>query len=112
MNGLVKSLRYELWGTGVPVWAACPALTVSEFSTVGSGASGKTGGWPLKEPTDRVVRGIVRGLDGRRGFVMPTWRSWAIATVASWLSGPFDWLMKRFRPGGSRARVTDGGSRE
>ena len=24
VNGLVKSLRYELWGTGVRVWAACP----------------------------------------------------------------------------------------
>ena len=39
VNGLVKSLRYELAGTGVRVWAACPGRTVSEFSEVaGRGA--------------------------------------------------------------------------
>ena len=34
VNGLVKSLRYELWGTGVRVWAACPGRTQSEFRQV------------------------------------------------------------------------------
>src|SRR5262249_14506698 len=34
VNGLVKSLRYELSGTGVRVWAACPGRTVSEFTAV------------------------------------------------------------------------------
>ena len=34
VNGLVKSLRYELRGTGVRVWAACPGRTESEFSQV------------------------------------------------------------------------------
>ncbi len=103
VNGLVKSLRYELWGTGVRVWAACPGRTVSEFSTVASGTSRKGGGWPRQEPTDRVVRGIVRGLDGRRSFVLPTWRAWTIVTLASWISRPFDWLMRRYRPAASRA---------
>jgi uncharacterized protein len=103
VNGLVKSLRYELWGTGVRVWAACPGRTVSEFSTVASGSAAKGRGWPRQEPTDRVVRGIVRGLDSRHIFVLPTWRAWTIVTLASWLSRPFDWLMRRFRPAASRA---------
>ena len=37
VNGLVKSLRYELWGTGVRVWAACPGRTESEFRQVALG---------------------------------------------------------------------------
>ena len=102
VNGLVKSLRYELAGTGIRVWAACPGRTVSEFSKVASGRSANARGWPGQEPTDRVVRGILRGLDGRGGFVLPTWRAWTIVTVASWLSQPFDWVMARFRTGPSR----------
>ena len=39
VNGLVKSLRYELAGTGVRVWAACPGRTVSEFSAAAGGAA-------------------------------------------------------------------------
>jgi short-subunit dehydrogenase len=112
VNGLVKSLRYELWGTGVRVWAACPGRTVSEFSTVASGTSRKGYGWPRREPTDRVVRGILRGLDGRRGFVLPTWRARTIVAVASWMSGPLDWVMKRFRPGGPREPEGDARARE
>ena len=34
VNGLVKSLRNELHGTGVRVWAACPERTASEFRQV------------------------------------------------------------------------------
>ena len=37
VNGLVKSLRYELWGTGVRIWAACPGRTESEFRQVALG---------------------------------------------------------------------------
>ncbi len=112
VNGLVKSLRYELSGTGVRVWAACPGRTVSEFSVVARGQSAKGRGWPGQEPTDRVVRGIVRGLDSRRGFVLPTWRAWTIVTLASWLSVPFDWVMARFRPGASRDPANDPQARE
>jgi short-subunit dehydrogenase len=105
VNGLVKSLRYELSGTGVRVWAACPGRTVSEFSTVAAGGQmGKTPGWPLREPVDRVVRGIVKGLDGRRGFVLPTWRAWAVVTVSGWLPAPFDWVMRRWARRATRAR--------
>jgi short-subunit dehydrogenase len=112
VNGLVKSLQYELWGTGVRVWAACPGRTVSEFSMVAEGQAGKTPGWPGREPTDHVVRGIVRGLDSRRGFVLPTWRAWAVVTVANWLPAPFDWMMRRLGPGSSRRHATGAGDRE
>jgi uncharacterized protein len=104
VNGLVKSLRYELAGTGVRVWAACPGRTVSEFSTVAKGGAASAPSWPAREPTERVVRGIIRGLDGRRAFAFPTWRAWLVVTLASWLPAPVDWLMTRFGPGSSRNR--------
>ena len=37
VNGLVKSLKYELRGTGVRVWAACPGRTASEFTSSAPG---------------------------------------------------------------------------
>jgi short-subunit dehydrogenase len=104
VNGLVKSLRYELAGTGVRVWAACPGRTVSEFSEVAGRGASKAPSWPGREPTDRVVRGIVRGLDAHRAFVLPTWRSWLVVTAASWLPGPVDWLLTRRGPGATRRR--------
>lgn len=104
VNGLVKSLRYELAGTGVRVWAACPGRTVSEFSEVAGRGTSKSPSWPGREPTERVVRGIVRGLDSRRALVLPTWRAWLVVAVASWLPGPVDWLMMRKGPGASRGR--------
>jgi short-subunit dehydrogenase len=104
VNGLVKSLRYELAGTGVRVWAACPGRTESEFSEVAGRGAARPPSWPGREPTDRVVRGIVRGLDGRRAFVLPTWRAWMVVAAASWLPGPVDWLMTRLGPGASGRR--------
>ncbi len=104
VNGLVKSLCYELAGTGVRVWAACPGRTVSEFSEVAGRGAARPPSWPGREPTERVVRGILRGLAGRRGFVLPTWRAWAVVAAASWLPGPVDWLITRLGPGASRGR--------
>jgi uncharacterized protein len=103
VNGLVKSMRYELAGTGVRVWAACPGRTVSEFSAAAGGAA-RAPSWPGREPTDRVVRGILRRLDGRRAFVFPTWRAWLVVTLASWFPAPGDWLMARLGPGSARKR--------
>ena len=102
VNGLVKSLRYELAGTGVRVWAACPGRTVSEFSTVAGGGAARAPSWPEREPTERVVAGMLRRLDGRRAFVFPTWRAWMVVSLASWLPAPFDWLMTRLSPRSSR----------
>jgi uncharacterized protein len=100
VNGLVKSLRYELRGTGVRVWAACPGRTQSEFRRVALGSqSAKIAKLPSGEATDRIVRAIVRGIDGRRAFLFPSWKAWAVVALAHWLPGPFDWLMSHFAPG-------------
>ena len=105
VNGLVKSLRYELAGSGVRVWAACPGRTVSEFSEIAGGKTGKAHTWPPREPTSRVVRGIVQGLNRRGGFVMPTWRAWTLVTLAYWFPSPFDWMMRHFKPARSPSTI-------
>jgi short-subunit dehydrogenase len=100
VNGLVKSLRYELRDTGVRVWAACPGPTDSEFSQVAVAASGPMEGkMPHRVPTDRVVRAIIRELDGRRAFLMPSGDARWIVRLAHWLPAPFDAFMARWGPG-------------
>ena len=99
VNGLVKSLRYELRGTGVRIWAACPGQTESEFFSVAIGATAAATSGPRGEPTDKIVRSIVRGLDKRSAFVMPSFKAWILVELAHWLYGPFDWLMGRVAPG-------------
>ena len=71
VDGLVKCLRAELRGTGVRVWAACPGRTASEFASV---ALGRPGGAGRKsgEPTAKIVRNILKGLDRDRRFVLPS----------------------------------------
>ena len=95
----MKSLAYELAGTGVRVWAACPGRTESEFRQVALGdqpaPSGKSS---HGEPVERIVRAIVRGIDGRSTFLLPSWRAWAIVTLAHWLPGLFDAVMFRWTP--------------
>ena len=98
VNGLVKSLRYELRGTGVRVRAACPTRTVSEFSEVALGDPGATGPVSRGEPTDRVVRSFVRRLDGTSAFLYPSWQAWALVAASHWLPGPFDAALARFAP--------------
>ncbi len=98
VNGLVKSLRYELRGTGVRIWAACPGRTESEFSQVALADPSANGPVPYGEPTDKVVRAILRGLDGRSTFLLPTWRAWLPVTVAHWLPNPYEWFISRWGP--------------
>ena len=98
VNGLVKSLRYELRGTGVRVWAACPGRTRSEFFRVASGRPDRELSAPRGEPTDRVARGILRGLDRRGAFVIPTLAARGVVELGRWLPGPFDWFMGRWAP--------------
>ena len=96
VNGLVKSLRYELRGTGVRVWAACPGRTASEFTSTALAAGGGQEGIPTGEPTARVVRAILRGLDGRRTFLIPSWTAWAALKVAEWCPPLYDWFIVRW----------------
>jgi short-subunit dehydrogenase len=108
VNGLVKCLRYELKGTGVRVWAACPGRTESEFATraMGRDPEALQGPPPRGADTARVVRAIVRGLDGRKAFLCPDARAWIAVAVAHWLPGPFEWFMMRWSRRLSRAGGT------
>ena len=108
VNGLVKSLHYELWGTGVRVWAACPGRTESEFRQVALGEqAGRSDEKSHGEPTEKIVRGIIRGIDRRSTFVMPSWRAWTIVTLAHWLPGLFDAVMARWGPSSYKDALAD-----
>jgi short-subunit dehydrogenase len=105
VNGLVKALRYELRGTGVRAWAACPGRTESEFYSVALGDRPEPGRGSRGEPTERVARAILRGLDRWATFWLPTWPAWAVVKAARWLPGPFEWLMERGAPGYFRREI-------
>lgn len=112
INGLVKSLRDELQGTGVRVWAACPNRTTSEFHGV---ALDRPGDAPsirsaFADPTDRVARGILRGLDSRRTFIYPSFSAWLVPFVAWALPWPYEWLMGRWAPAHFREEMERGRS--
>lgn len=96
VNGLVKSLRSEIAGTGVAVWTACPGQTVSEFREI-AGQNKATIRGKSAEPTQKVVAGIVRGiLSGhRRPFLYPTWKPLAIAYLAWIFPRLWDMIMIR-----------------
>jgi len=115
INGLVKSLRHELKGSGVVVRAACPNRTVSEFHAAASGDD--PGHAPRRaryaEPTERIARAIARGLDRRSAFQYPGLTARWVVGIARWFPGPFDWFMERwsaahFRDEVERARPIGG----
>ena len=109
VDGLVKCLRAELRGTGVRVWAACPGRTASEFASVALGRPGGAGRDKSGEPTAKIVRNILKGLDRDRRFVLPSFQAWTAATVAQFLPGPFPWTMERWGPGLSEGDRGGGG---
>ena len=97
VNGLVKSLRPELAGTGVNVWAACPGQTESEFRQV-AGQGRATARGSLAEPTGLIVQSIVKAIvyGQRKPFYYPSWNPWGIAHLA-WLSPAlWDTIMVRY----------------
>jgi short-subunit dehydrogenase len=111
VNGLVKSLSAELRGTGVRVWAACPGRTESEFYSVALGDVPEPGRGSRGEPTTKVARAILRGLDRRATFWLPTLQALAVVKAASWLPWPFEWLMQRWGPGYFRREIEQARSR-
>jgi short-subunit dehydrogenase len=96
VNGLVKSLRYELRGSGVKVWAACPGRTQSEFARVALAAGSSQDTIPRGESTERVARAILRGLDRPRPFLIPSWTAWAGLQLARFCPPLFDRLIVRW----------------
>jgi uncharacterized protein len=98
VNGLVKTVRYELKGTDVRVWAACPGRFRTEFRSTALG-EGRTDHASQGEAVDKVARGILRGMRRRGGFLVPTRSARLIIAVAHWLPGPFEWFMMRWAPG-------------
>lgn len=113
VNGLVKSLRYELRGTGVRIWAACPARTRSEFSSAALGNASEASGMPNGEPTEVVVRAILRGLSRKRPsqFLVPTWASWAGLTLAKLVPPLYDWFIVRWADRHMRPKLRPAGER-
>ncbi len=99
VNGLVKTLRYELQGTGVQVRAACPGRIRTDFRARALGPGRTDHARLAGEPVERVARGIIRKLDGRSGFLSPTFSAWGIVQLAHWLPGPFEWFMSRWARG-------------
>ena len=51
---------------------------------------------PRGEPTDRVVRAILRGLHRRKAFLMPSWTAWAGLKLATLAPPVFDRLIVRW----------------
>lgn len=98
VNGLVKSVRYELEGSGVSVWAACPGQTVSEFRSV-AGADPTRSTGVTAESTEKVVAGIVRGIvrGHSRAVLYPTWRPWFFAECERRIPWMWDRIMIRSR---------------
>ena len=94
--GLVRSLQGELRGTKVRVWAACPGRTKSEFASVAAGIGHHVIRGRKAEPTERVVRGILAGLDRETMIWSPTWMSWCTVEVAIWLNRPFQAFLNTF----------------
>ncbi len=99
VNGLTSSLQYELHGTGVRVWAACPGRTESEFRASALGSKGNPADLPRGEPAERVARAIVRQLDGRKVLFMPTAKAWLTVVLARRFPELLDWIMARWAPG-------------
>jgi len=105
VDGLVKSLRYELRGSGVRVWAARPGRTESEFFESAAGGQVAPGGMVRGRSTARVARAIVRGLDGQGAFLAPTLDAWATLAASRWMPRAFDAFMARWSPGYFRAEL-------
>ncbi|WP_435006429.1 SDR family NAD(P)-dependent oxidoreductase [Tundrisphaera lichenicola] len=98
VNGLVKTLRYELRDSGVRVWAACPSRIRTDFRTSALGRDCEDHARLHGESVESVARGILRGLKSQETFRKPTWNARLVVGIAHWLPGPFEWFMIRWAP--------------
>ena len=84
--GFSKSLRLELWGSGVSVTAVCPGATRTEFFDVARADI------PFDSMIDRfavapitVALTILRACGSRRALMFPTWGAWFLYWADRWL---------------------------
>lgn len=97
VEGLVKSVRHELRGSGVRVWALRPGRFASEFRRASLGGRGRDEARP-GTAVEAIARGLVRNLGTRRAFVAPTPGAALTVAVPRWLPGPFEAFMARWGP--------------
>jgi short-subunit dehydrogenase len=97
VDGLVKSVRHELRGSGVRLWALRPGRFTSEFRKASLGGGGTDEARP-GEPVEAIARGLIRRLGGRQAFVTPTLKAFLTVALPHWLPGPFDAFMARYGP--------------
>jgi short-subunit dehydrogenase len=97
VDGLVKSVRHELRGSGVRLWALRPGRFTSEFRKASLGERGTDEARP-GEPVEAIARGLIRRLGGRQAFATPTLKAFLTVALPYWLPGPFDAFMARYGP--------------
>ncbi len=97
VDGLVKSVRHELRGSGVRLWALRPGRFASEFRRMSLGDRGTDRAEP-GEPVEAIARGLIRHLGTRKAFITPTPKATLTVAVPHWLPGPFEALMRWLGP--------------
>ncbi len=97
VDGLVESVRYELRGSGVKLWALQPGRFSSEFRRAALAGRGGDHAKP-GEDVAKIARGLVRNLGGRRAFVTPTLQAALTVAIPHWLPGPFRLFMNWLGP--------------
>ncbi|MBW1881450.1 MAG: SDR family oxidoreductase [Deltaproteobacteria bacterium] len=84
--GFSKSLRLELWGTGIDVVCVCPGATDTEFFDV---ARRDVPFDPMiaknTVPALKVAAVLVRAAESRRALIFPTWGAWFLGWAEKWL---------------------------
>ncbi len=97
VDGLVKSVRHELRGSGVKLWALRPGRFASEFRQASLGDRGTDRAEP-GEPVEAIAGGLIRHLGTRKAFVTPTPKATLTVAVPHWLPAPFEAFMGWWGP--------------
>jgi uncharacterized protein len=97
VDGLVKSVRHELRGSAVRLWALRPGRFASEFRAMSLGGRGvdhaKRG-----EPVAAIARGLIDHLGTRKAFVTPTLKATLTVAAPHWLPAPFEAVLRWLGP--------------